>query len=146
MHRFLHRLVSGVSATPLQIQYLRHVIRVLYRPLICKSPRSKHFVTSRWSAVRIDSEEFKVVVYQFGLPNRAVRTMPRLKPNALPAYRHHKPTGQAVVRFNGRDFYLGRFKTKASLAEYDRLTGEWKANGRQLPDVGITSSNCVPRT
>ena len=51
----------------------------------------------------------------------------------IPSYRRHKPTGQAVVTLDGRDIYLGRWNTKASRQEYDRLIGEWVANGRQLP-------------
>jgi len=53
----------------------------------------------------------------------------------VPSYRRHKPSGQAVVTINGRDIYLGRWNTKASRAEYDRLIGEWLASGRCLaPD------------
>lgn len=55
--------------------------------------------------------------------------MPRLS-HALPKYRKHRGSGQAVVTINGRDFYLGPHKTKASKIEYDRLIGEWLANGR----------------
>jgi len=51
----------------------------------------------------------------------------------VPSYRRHKPTGQAVVTIGGRDHYLGRWNTKASRAEYDRLIGEWLAGGRSLP-------------
>jgi hypothetical protein len=51
----------------------------------------------------------------------------------LPSYRRHKPSGQAVVTLNGRDFYLGKWNTKASRAEYDRLIREWLAAGRSLP-------------
>src|SRR5947209_4679274 len=50
-----------------------------------------------------------------------------------PAYRLHKPTGQAVVSFHRRDFYLGAFGTPRSHAEYDRLVAEWLSNGRRLP-------------
>ena len=46
-----------------------------------------------------------------------------------PSSRRHKPTGQAVVTLN-KDFYLGRWNTKASRAEYDRLIGEWLACAR----------------
>lgn len=35
----------------------------------------------------------------------------------LPGYRRHKPSGQAVVTLSGRDFYLGPWKSKASIAE-----------------------------
>jgi integrase len=59
------------------------------------------------------------------------------KPSArVPSYRHHKPTGQAVVTLNGEDIYLGKWNTKTSRAEYDRLIGEWLAGGRQLPKRG----------
>ncbi len=58
--------------------------------------------------------------------------MPRLT-NSLPKYRKHKASGQAIVTLDGRDFYLGPHGTKASLREYDRLVGEWQANGRRLP-------------
>ena len=51
----------------------------------------------------------------------------------VPSYRRHKPTGQAVVMLCGKDHYLGRFNTRASRAEYDRLIGEWLAAGRCLP-------------
>ena len=49
------------------------------------------------------------------------------------SYRLHKPTGQAVVTIDGRDFYLGKHGSVASHAEYDRLIAEWLANGRRLP-------------
>jgi integrase len=49
-----------------------------------------------------------------------------------PSYRLHKSTGQAVVTLDGRDFYLGKFGSVASRAEYDRLIAEWLANGRRL--------------
>ena len=47
----------------------------------------------------------------------------------VPSYRRHKPSGQAVVTLNGRDIYLGKWDTKASRTEYDRLIGEWLAVG-----------------
>jgi len=50
------------------------------------------------------------------------------------SYRCHKPTGQAVVILNGQDHYLGKWNTKSSREEYNRLIGEWLANGRQLCD------------
>ena len=58
------------------------------------------------------------------MPARSLRT---------PSYRLHKPTGQAVVTLDGRDFYLGKHGTPASRAEYDRLIAEWLANGRAAP-------------
>jgi integrase len=59
--------------------------------------------------------------------------MPRLKDNEVPSYRLHKQSGQAIVTLNGRDILLGRHKTAASKAEYNRQIAEWIANGRRLP-------------
>ncbi len=58
----------------------------------------------------------------------------------VPKYRRHKPTGQAVVTLNGRDIYLGKWNTKQSWAEYNRLTGEWLAAGRcrPTPEMDLT--------
>lgn len=64
--------------------------------------------------------------------------MPRLS-NSLPKYCKHRASGQAVVTLNGRDIYLGPHNTRASKLEYDRLIGEWLANGRQL--AGIESQD-----
>ena len=58
--------------------------------------------------------------------------MPRLT-RTTPKYRRHKASGQAVVTIEGRDHYLGPWRTKASTVEYDRLIGEWLARGR--PDT-----------
>ena len=58
--------------------------------------------------------------------------MPKLV-NRSPSYRLHKPTGQAVVTFNGRDHYLGKHGTKTSRKAYDRFISEWLANGRRSP-------------
>ena len=55
--------------------------------------------------------------------------MPRLV-HALPKYRKHRASGQAVVTLNGRDFYLGPHGTRASKAQYDVLIGEWLQSGR----------------
>jgi len=49
--------------------------------------------------------------------------------------RLHRPSGQAVVTLNGKDYYLGLWKSRASCCEYDRLISEWLVNGRQLPSA-----------
>ena len=54
----------------------------------------------------------------------------------VPSYRRHRPSGQAVVTLDGQDFYLGKWNTKPSRTEYERLIGEWLANGRRLPKEG----------
>jgi hypothetical protein len=41
-----------------------------------------------------------------------------------PSYRLHKPSGQAVVTLDSRDFYLGKYGSPESRAEYDRLISE----------------------
>jgi hypothetical protein len=48
----------------------------------------------------------------------------------VPSYRRHRPTGQAVVTLDGRDIYLGKWNTRASHAEYDRVISEWLNAGR----------------
>lgn len=53
--------------------------------------------------------------------------------HGVPSYRHHKPSGKAVVTLNGRDFYLGQWQSAESKTEYDRRIAEWIANGRMLP-------------
>jgi hypothetical protein len=53
--------------------------------------------------------------------------------NSVPKYRKQRASGQAVVTLNGRDHYLGAWKSKASRIEYDRPIGEWSQNGRCLP-------------
>jgi integrase len=59
---------------------------------------------------------------------------------STPKYRLHRASGQAVVTIAGRDHYLGPHGTKASRLEYDRLIGEWLANGRTIgeADRGLT--------
>jgi integrase len=65
-------------------------------------------------------------------------------PARTPSYRLHRPTGQAVVTLNGRDLYLGKHGSPASLAEYDRLIGEWLANGRRPIGAGdLTVSELI---
>src|SRR5262245_24345065 len=52
------------------------------------------------------------------------------RPRKIPAYRLHKPTGQAVVRLDGRDHYLGKHGTEASQEQYRRLIAEWLTHAR----------------
>lgn len=58
--------------------------------------------------------------------------MPKLL-NSAPRYRRHKSTGQAVVRLEGRDIYLGKHGTAASREAYKRFVAEWSQNGGKLP-------------
>ena len=58
----------------------------------------------------------------------------------IPSYTHHRASGQAVVRIDGRDIYLGKWKSAESRRKYDTLIGEWLAGGRRLP----IDPNAVP--
>src|ERR1700719_1690105 len=51
----------------------------------------------------------------------------------IPSYRLHKPSGQAVVRLDGKDHYLGKFGTPTSREAYDRVIAEWLTRGRLQP-------------
>src|SRR5688572_22993290 len=64
--------------------------------------------------------------------------MPRLS-IALPGYRKHKASGQAVVTIARQDIYLGPHGTKASKIAYDRVILEWLAAGRPQTPVAAES-------
>jgi len=49
-----------------------------------------------------------------------------------PSICHHKASGQAVVRIDGKDYYLGTYGSAESQTEYDRLVAEWLGNGQRL--------------
>jgi hypothetical protein len=44
-----------------------------------------------------------------------------------PKYALHKPSGQARVRIEGTDHYLGAYGTPVSRERYDDLIAEWFA-------------------
>lgn len=50
----------------------------------------------------------------------------------MPDYRYHI-SGQAVVTFNGKNFYLGPHDTPESKAKYRRLLASYLASGGQTP-------------
>jgi hypothetical protein len=54
----------------------------------------------------------------------------RRSTSCVPKYCLHEASRQAVVTIAGTDFYLGPWKSKASLLEYDCLITEWIASGR----------------
>ena len=69
--------------------------------------------------------------------------MPRLK-NKVPSYRLHKATGQAVVTLNGRDIYLGVYKSPASCEAYQAALNECLASHRQRPLAGPRQRDPTP--
>src|SRR5262245_54011894 len=67
------------------------------------------------------------------------------KQAAIPSYRRHRASGQAVVTLNGVDHYLGPWNSPQSKAEYDRITQEWLARGRRLPDRSKESGELLTK-
>jgi hypothetical protein len=67
-----------------------------------------------------------------------------------PKYSKHKASGQAICTLEGHDIYLGRYGSKASRDQYDRIVGEWLTNGRRLPSTlggpfGLTVVELIDR-
>lgn len=58
--------------------------------------------------------------------------MPRAK-SLKPSHCCHRPTNRGYVRIDGRMLYTGEWGSQAAKDEYDRLIGEWIANGRKMP-------------
>ena len=58
--------------------------------------------------------------------------MPRQSESRLPKYRSHS-SGHARVVIEGETHYLGKHGSRESRQEYDRIVGDWLANGRTLP-------------
>jgi integrase len=66
---------------------------------------------------------------------------------SIPKYRHYRPKDLAVVRLNGRDFYLGKHNSPESWEKYHRLIADWLLS-RNLTSVLPTptvASNPEPR-
>ena len=53
--------------------------------------------------------------------------MPR-RSGKVPSYCHHKSSGRAVVRIDGRDHYLGPYGSSESYERYARLIAEWRTS------------------
>src|SRR4051812_27571918 len=53
----------------------------------------------------------------------------------VPSLRHHRPSGRAVVTLDGKDYYLGRYGSQESKAEYQRLLAVFLAGGLQAGSV-----------
>lgn len=69
--------------------------------------------------------------------------MPITKQLKVPSYRHHKPSGRAVVTIDGKDYYLGKWNTDESKQTYDRLITEWLAGGRRLATLNSAAEPTI---
>jgi integrase len=54
-------------------------------------------------------------------------------PERVPRYRCHKATGQGVVTIDGKDTYLGKYRSAASREAYRRTVAEWMQQGGRSP-------------
>ncbi len=63
-----------------------------------------------------------------------------LRGRKIPAYSLHKASGQAVVRIQGRDHYLGVFGSPESHSRYSALIAESLARSPS-PDAPVRSSS-----
>lgn len=62
--------------------------------------------------------------------------------SAVPSYRQHKQSGQAIVtstNSSGRrkDVLLGMYGSQESRVEYARVIAEWESSGRELPRASV---------
>jgi integrase len=64
----------------------------------------------------------------------------------VPAYCHHKASGRAVVRIEGKDVYLGEFGSAESHRRYEAVLQEWRAGlprGSSGPRYLITIAELI---
>jgi len=57
--------------------------------------------------------------------------MPQLQHHLLKLSRHRR--GNAYVKIDGQQIWLGAYDDPTTRERYDRLIAEWLANGRRLP-------------
>jgi integrase len=56
---------------------------------------------------------------------------------AVPKYGHHKPSGQARVRINGKDHWLGKYGSPQSYKKYAALIYKWEQES-DVPPTQVT--------
>jgi site-specific recombinase XerD len=67
--------------------------------------------------------------------------MPKLNVNVPKMCRHLH--GQAFVKIGGQQIWLGRYGDPLTQEKYDRLVGQWLANGRTLPAPSVPPAQPV---
>jgi hypothetical protein len=82
------------------------------------------------------------------LAAKAASSVPPLEPKTAngkkvrtPGYLKHKPTGQAYVRINGKQHYLGTYNSAASKKEDRRMIKQWK---RSACTKSFGKTHCAP--
>jgi hypothetical protein len=66
------------------------------------------------------------------------------KPNVFPSYLLHQPTGQARVRINGQDHYLGEYGSEESRIRYGELIAKL-GGGVKIDPVADSKRGRLPR-
>src|SRR6516225_7318895 len=72
--------------------------------------------------------------------------MPKLT-RQPPKYALHQPSGQARVRFEGKDYYLGAYGSRESREAYARLIAQFSKDdpAPPAPSAGLTVSDLILR-
>lgn len=59
-------------------------------------------------------------------------------PKKVPGYCLHKPTGQARVRIDGRDVWLGKYGSPESHRKYSEVIADWQSSQEEAPsDISV---------
>ena len=66
------------------------------------------------------------------------------KPNVFPSYLLHKPTGQARVRIDGKDHYLGPYGSDESRIAYGKLIAQI-GSGNPIDPIADSKRGSLPR-
>ena len=61
-----------------------------------------------------------------------------MRPKKKPAYQHHKASGQAKVRVNGQDTYLGKYGSPESYERYEEIVSDWMIRNQNPKTHALT--------
>jgi len=71
--------------------------------------------------------------------------MPKLS-YRVPKYSHHKPSGQAIVRINGRMIYLGPLGSVESKTRYKQEITKWADEKDRSPAAPVLAAELLPES